>query len=102
MILAAPPPNVPQGSTQFAWMWWIPLLPLTASAICGLLHFMTLRARERANPRPKVAHGHGHDDHGEHAHAAHAEHHDAHGDHGDHGHEKVPAGIGGLAPVVAV
>ncbi|MBL8860263.1 MAG: NADH-quinone oxidoreductase subunit L [Planctomycetes bacterium] len=105
MFIQAPLAAIPQGSTAFDWLWWIPLLPLAASAVCGILHFLTLRQREAQNPRPKAAHG-AHADHGaahghaEHAHAEHAAH--GHDDHGDHGHAKVPAGIGALAPIVAV
>lgn len=32
-----------------SWLWFIPALPLLGSAICGLLHFATLRAR-RSDP----------------------------------------------------
>ena len=118
MLTLAPLALVPAESADFNWLWWIPMLPLVASAVCGLLHFLTLRQREAANPRPKVAHGHDHHGHetAAHAHGSHAADahapkahgHDAHAaghaDHGhdDHGHAKVPAGIGGLAPVVAV
>ena len=27
------------------WLWWIPFLPLVGSALCGVLHFLTLRGR---------------------------------------------------------
>ncbi len=108
MLLQVPPAHVPAGiqeSAAFDWMWWIPFLPLVASAVCGLLHFMTLRQRAAKNPRPVDTHGHddhghsghGHDDHGA---AAHAVHDDAHG-HADDGHAKVAPGIGALAPWVA-
>ncbi|MDZ4772781.1 MAG: NADH-quinone oxidoreductase subunit L [Planctomycetota bacterium] len=103
MTLAVPP-QIPQGSAQLDWLWWIPLLPLAASAVCGILHFLTLRQREAAHPRRKVDHRHGHDGHGDHGHGEHDEHaHEAHHDaHADHGHAKVSAGIGALASVVAV
>ena len=29
------------------WLWWIPALPLLGAAVCGVLHFLTLGARER-------------------------------------------------------
>jgi NADH-quinone oxidoreductase subunit L len=32
-----------------AWLWWIALLPLLGSAVCGVLHFLTLRER-KSNP----------------------------------------------------
>ena len=28
-----------------AWLWWIPALPLVGCALCGVLHFLALRAR---------------------------------------------------------
>jgi NADH-quinone oxidoreductase subunit L len=96
------------GSEQYNWLWWIPALPLAASAICGLLHFLTLRQRSAGQPKPGGGHGHdahGHDDHGHAAHDHDTHGHDAHGAdaHGDagHGHAKVAAGIGALAPIVA-
>ncbi|MCB9913750.1 MAG: NADH-quinone oxidoreductase subunit L [Planctomycetes bacterium] len=30
------------------WLWWIPALPLLGSALAGVLHFLTLRARRSA------------------------------------------------------
>jgi NADH-quinone oxidoreductase subunit L len=36
-----------QDSLSQAWLWWIPLLPLLGSALCGALHFATLSARKR-------------------------------------------------------
>src|SRR5262245_12755966 len=85
-------------------LWWIPALPLAASVVCGLLHLLVLR--QRAANAPKVADGHGAHGHGahDHAHAPDAHAHDAHAAHADHGHghERVSAGIGALAPVVAV
>src|SRR6185295_11532417 len=99
MILQAPHAahGAPAGSAAHDWMWWIPFLPLVAAAVCGILHFLTLRQREAAHPGPKDDHrahgGHGHHEagHEEHAHT-HAEH-AAHG-HDDHGdHAKVAPGI---------
>jgi NADH-quinone oxidoreductase subunit L len=40
-----PPPS-------HAWLWWIPLLPLIGSALCGALHLATLSARKR-DPQAK-------------------------------------------------
>jgi len=31
------------------WLWWIPLLPLLGSLLCGILHYLSLRAR-RSDP----------------------------------------------------
>ena len=87
-------PLVPAGDAAHDWLWLIPALPLAASALCGVLHYVEARKR-----LPKVAHGHGHDQH--HGHDTHAHDTHAHDDHG-HGHEKVPAGLAGLAPIVAI
>ncbi len=100
MIQQAP---LPAGSQAYDWLWLIPALPLAAAALCGILHFLTLRSRGAWKTKAS-AHGHGHADagHGADAHAAHG--HDAHGadEHSaDHGHAKVAAGIGGLGPWVA-
>ncbi|MFN9787934.1 MAG: hypothetical protein ACK57N_15320, partial [Planctomycetia bacterium] len=94
-------PLVPAPDAAHDWLWLIPALPLAASALCGVLHY--IEARKRL-PKP-AAGGHGH--HAAHAHAAHAhdEHQgDAHHDdgHGDHGHAKTPAGVAALAPVLAI
>ncbi|MBK7874445.1 MAG: NADH-quinone oxidoreductase subunit L [Planctomycetes bacterium] len=96
--------------TDQTWLWAIPALPLAGSALCGILHYLTIKAR-----MPKRAHGaHGHDDHGHdahgHGHAAHADHaasdhgagdHAHGGDHG-HGHAKVEPGLSAFAPWIAV
>ncbi|MBI5363627.1 MAG: NADH-quinone oxidoreductase subunit L, partial [Planctomycetes bacterium] len=82
----------------------MPALPLAGSALCGLLHYFTIKAR-----MPKVAPGvhgaHGHADHGSaavdtHAHDAHDDHGGAHG--GGHGHAQVEPGLSALAPWIAV
>jgi NADH-quinone oxidoreductase subunit L len=39
------------------WLWLLPALPLFGSALCGVLHFMTLRSRRSAHP---AATDHGH------------------------------------------
>jgi NADH-quinone oxidoreductase subunit L len=82
----------------YAWLWWIPALPLAGSVVCGVLHYVTIRAR-----RPKVAraaHGHEHtaDHAGAHAHAE--EHASAHA--GDDHAAAPPPGPSALAPWVAV
>ncbi len=41
-----------QDPLSQAWLWWIPLLPLIGSALCGALHLATLRAR-RSEPDAK-------------------------------------------------
>lgn len=41
-----------QHSQIQAWLWWIPLLPLLGSALCGALHFATLSARKK-DPQAK-------------------------------------------------
>ena len=94
-------PLVPAPDAAHDWLWLIPALPLAASALCGVLHY--IEARKRL-PKP-AAGGHGH--HAAHAPAAHAhdEHQgDAHEDdgHGDHGHAKTPAGVAALAPLLAI
>ena len=99
MLTLAPLALVPAESADFNWLWWIPMLPLVASAVCGLLHFLTLRQREAANPRPKVAHGHGHHGHetaahGHDAHAADAHAADAHAAHGHDAHAAGHAAAG--------
>jgi len=78
---------MPPSQADLVWMWWIPLLPLLGSALCGVLHFLTLRSRG-AWASKAGGHGHGH----EHADAGHA----------DHDHASVEAGIGALAYPVAV
>jgi len=90
---------MPPSQAELAWMWWIPALPLLGSVLCGLLHFLTLRARGAWAPK---AGGHGHDHGDSHGHAAAAA-----ADHGDddHGHDEhvaVDPGIGALAYPVAV
>jgi NADH-quinone oxidoreductase subunit L len=93
----------PQG--DYGWLWWIPALPLFGSAVCALLHFLTLRSRGVFAPKPGGHGGHGHHEHGhdDHVHAGPDGHH-AHG-HDDHGHDDhahaVPAGIGALAHPIA-
>ena len=94
---------MPPSQADLAWLWWIPALPLLGSALCGLLHFLTLRSRGAFAPKAG-AHGHGHD-----AGHADAHGHDAHGHdaahaagHDDHAHHEVDAGIGALAYPVAV
>src|SRR5690242_6839782 len=88
---------------ELAWLWWIPALPLLGSVLCGLLHFLTLRARGAWAPK---AGGHGHG-HGQAHDGAAAAEHGAGGDHGhdDHGHDEhaaLDAGIGALAYPAAV
>jgi NADH-quinone oxidoreductase subunit L len=80
---------MPPSQADLAWLWWIPALPLLGSALCGLLHFLTLRARGAWAPK---AGGH---DHG------HAAEEPEHG-HGDDEHTAADAGIGALAYPVAV
>jgi len=80
---------MPPTQADLVWMWWIPLLPLIGSAVCGILHLLTLRSRG-AWAHKAGGHGHGHD-HG----------HDDAG-HADHDHASVEAGIGALAYPVAV
>ena len=63
------------ASGDFAWL--LPALPLLGSAICGALHFLTLRARRGAT----------------HVHEEHASAHD---------HANADAGPSALAPIVAV
>ncbi len=41
-----------QDPLSQAWLWWIPLLPLIGSALCGALHLATLRAR-KSDPNAK-------------------------------------------------
>ena len=88
--------------TDQTWLWAIPALPLAGSALCGVLHYMTIRAR-----MPRVAGGghggheaHGHDDAG-HGHAPedHTRHDHAHA---DHGHAQVEPGLSAFAPWIAV
>jgi len=35
-----------EGSLSQSWLWWIPALPLLGAALCGAIHFATLRARK--------------------------------------------------------
>ncbi len=74
------------------WLWWIPALPLLGSVLCGVLHYVTIRAR-----LPKVertGHDHAHDE-------EHATHADDHGGHDDHAATPAP-GLSALAPWIAV
>ncbi|MFO1012060.1 MAG: NADH-quinone oxidoreductase subunit L [Planctomycetota bacterium] len=85
-----------------AWLWAIPALPLAGSALCGVLHYLTIKARmPKVAPHAPGAHGaHGHDDHAHDGHAHDAGHgHDAHG---GHGHEQVEPGLSAFAPWIAV
>ena len=84
---------MPPSQAELAWLWWIPALPLLGSALCGLLHLLTLRSR---GAWAQKADAHGHGGHGGHEHAAHAD------EHADHGHEAVSAGIGAWAYPIAV
>ena len=96
--------HTPQG--DYGWLWWIPALPLLGSAVCALLHFLTLRSRGVFAPK---AGGHGHAGHGAHDHGHHDHGHGKHGHddhaHDDHAHDdhahQVPAGIGALAHPIA-
>ena len=75
---------MPPSQADLAWMWWIPMLPLLGSVLCGLLHFLTLRARGAWAPKAGgQGHGHG-DEHGHDAAKVHT--HDDAG-HDDAGHD---------------
>jgi len=86
------------------WLWLLPALPLAGSLVCGILHYLTIRARL---PQPAAHGAHGaHEADGAHGHAPMDAHGDAHADphahHDDHGHAAAPAGLSALAPWIAV
>ncbi len=100
-------PLIPAGGAAYDWLWLIPALPLAASLVAGILHFLTLRSRGEWKRKPGA---HGHDAHGGGGHAADHQYSESEqlpgavrvADHdAGHGHAKVPAGIGALGAWVA-